>query len=1277
MSDLLNIPLHLFQVLEQEYVNLYGPDAKLGSLTVELTDANEPAKRRCVVANLDWLFDETHIKNANQFGRELLRYASPPEDASRSCAVNVHTADWVKENLSKYLLSKISKNCFALIAANTAGEPATAPVGLVTALTTDLNTILDDSHLYQPDRFSSNWLGTASRSLICEYESPETFKGDDLRHFNRLLLEDAFPAYLEKVNNIRLAAMFKTQHKIQPKALCLSGGGIRSGTFSLGILQGLARYDLLGGFNYLSTVSGGGYIGSWLTAWIHRHPNGLAGVTAELANSDPKTKIDPDPTPIRYLRKYSNFITPRVGLLTADTWTFIGIYLRNLFLNWLVFIPLILAVLMLPRLVVTLTMTAQDTQFEWTVTLLGYSAKLYGRYILLAAGFLLGVWALAYMIFNRPGLREELRQRSHYWRSRSTQRGFLIYCLLPLVLSGFCLTTYWAWSPEAAKLFSLPFMSFFGAAFTFLGWLIATATLGRVLNPERRKNVSGSDLARLVAAGFVGGTLLWLVSRLHNVFDSPILGMDRRGLSWTVWSGWTNWTTELYACFAVPAFLLVFLAGATFFVGVSSVSPTVDDEDREWWARLGAWVLIAIIAWCAATTLVIYGPIVLLSAPRLLVPLGGVSGLLAVLLGHSSRTPATEQNAKQKTTAKPRLLSSLLSRALPLLALIFLAAFLAFLSIVTSTVFEAIAVFARNHPTTGVNDWLTNLPRPGFTLYINYISDGLSAVSGLQQIELTHMNVVHHTSSLFVLAVGLVLFVFGLGLSRAINLNLFSLHAGYRNRLIRAFLGASRPDHERKPNPFTGFDPADNINMHELRPNLFDEDDLIDPVGIAAALRNRDNELSRYLAGRDLLKNINSLPSVTTPSPRLIATLRTDLNRVLQDKDLAKQNFVQTLLKSGKGSGSVAQLPAVAEIVSNGAAHNGSSILTNRSVLESAYPNMFRQRSLTPATFKLMPVINTTLNLVGGENLAWQQRKAEPFTITPLHSGCFRVGYRSSREYGGSETGGISLGTAATISGAAASSNMGYYTTSPLLSLVLTLFNVRLGWWLGNPGPAGETTYYLRAPKYSVAPVIDEALGMTDDQNKYVYLTDGGHFENLAIYEMVLRRCHLIVACDGAQDPEYHFTDLGNAIRKIRIDLGIPIEFFSMPIFASWPDNTKRGLYWAIAKIRYSCIDGDNVKDGLLLYIKPAVYGDEPRDVLEYKKSFPAFPHQSTADQFFDESQFESYRVLGSHVMDQLCNSTTGGNVFNMIRAAVDNTVALKKNDELRKWADAWLTRDK
>ncbi|HEX8687811.1 MAG TPA: hypothetical protein VF654_14985, partial [Pyrinomonadaceae bacterium] len=538
-------------------------------------------------------------------------------------------------------------------------------------------------------------------------------------------------------------------------------------------------------------------------------------------------------------------------------------------------------------------------------------------------------------------------------------------------------------------------------------------------------------------------------------------------------------------------------------------------------------------------------------------------------------------------------------------------------------------------------------PRPGATPCQPVCVGGLDekgdagpeVADSFRGAQIVHLNVLHHTSVWLTLALGGLLFLTGRFLSRKVNLNVFSLHGGYRNRLIRAFLGASRPPRERRPNPFTGFDPADNIHMHELRWALFDEGDFLAPGELAKRLREGTDPLSNYLRNKGLVDNALR-EAAEADAPRRVETLRSDLNGVLQRERLYVDFARYLETERGRRTRdeirrAFRQPPAddSAEDVQFGDYH----FLLNRLVLEEAYPGMLRPGP--PPPYRLLHVVNTSLNLVGGDKLAWQQRKAEPFSVSPLHAGCFRLGYRRSRDYGGSETGGISIGTAAAISGAAASSNMGYYTTSPVISLLLTLFNVRLGWWLGNPGPAGAHTYRSYRPESAVTPILHEAFGLTNDRYKYVYLTDGGHFENLAVYEMVLRRCRFVVVADGAQDEEYRFGDLGNAVRKIRIDLGVPIDFPCIAIYGrEEADKRGPGMYWAIGRIRYSCVDGTpKADDGLLLYIKPAVYGDEPRDVVEYKSSFPAFPHQSTGDQFFDEPQFESYRALGSHIMERLC----------------------------------------
>ncbi len=106
-------------------------------------------------------------------------------------------------------------------------------------------------------------------------------------------------------------------------------------------------------------------------------------------------------------------------------------------------------------------------------------------------------------------------------------------------------------------------------------------------------------------------------------------------------------------------------------------------------------------------------------------------------------------------------------------------------------------------------------------------------------------------------------------------------------------------------------------------------------------------------------------------------------------------------------------------------------------------------------------------------------------------------------------------------------------------------------------------------------PFIDEAFGLTNDTNTWVYLSDGGHFENLGLYEMVLRRCKVIIVSDAGADPTYIYEDLGNAVRKIRVDLGIAIEF-RRPMPMSPTHAATSGFsahHCAIADIRYSACD--------------------------------------------------------------------------------------------------------
>src|SRR5262249_49530222 len=181
----------------------------------------------------------------------------------------------------------------------------------------------------------------------------------------------------------RLTELWGAVHRLdegaERAALCISGGGIRSATFGLGILQGLARCGLLDKFHYLSTVSGGGYIGSWLSAWIRNdpHPHGMKDWVTKLtpassqrpnsAHRNPDSILDSEPRPIRHLREFSNYLAPRASLTSMDFWTLIATFIRNMFLNWLVLISWLAAAMMIPRLCLA-PIYMHPVWHDWTIS---------------------------------------------------------------------------------------------------------------------------------------------------------------------------------------------------------------------------------------------------------------------------------------------------------------------------------------------------------------------------------------------------------------------------------------------------------------------------------------------------------------------------------------------------------------------------------------------------------------------------------------------------------------------------------------------------------------------------------------------------------------------------------------------------------------------------------------------------------------------------------------------------------------------------------------------
>ena len=890
-------------------------------------------------------------------------------------------------------------------------------------------------------------------------------------------------------------ALYRALNEQKLAALCISGGGIRSAAFALGVIQALAIHprskagastkdaasSLLSNFHYLSTVSGGGYIGSWLSSWIARTGN-FQQIWENLTRRPEGP--DAEPRMISWLRDHSNYLTPKLGLTSGDTWAAFALFMRNLLLNWLVIIPVLCFALLV---------------LKWVAFAVEYISKILPAdgeklfFVFLALALACLAYSLQFTTRNRP-TRGDLR---------TGHSAYLFHDLLPAIFSGVFVSLVLALaytqtviralpcctsSTELSSTTCLEWLALIGAGagavVYIIGWVVAWP-------PFRTKADYWGDLAAWSFSGGLYGAVMGVgVWSFGGQYVSPF---------------WIYKSPEIIlVAFAVPWALISQLFSEMIFVGLTSREKD-SDSDREWLGRAAGWYLVSAVVWLGLMSLVFVGStvagVLILQAKTWLAPLG-VSGVVTALLGKSSITQAKGRSVG--------ILGLSANAVLAISAVIFSVALIVVASALLDNVIFGAAL-------TDTEFWKAPVFAPGQTAQ--------------WPIEATWLA----TWTAIIVAIGL-------GAGWFINVNRFSLHALYRNRIIRAFLGGSNPN--RRANPFTDFDGNDNLRMHELWP------------------------------------------------------------------------------RNGKATG---------------------------------------RPKVRSAEWRPFHVVNMALNITATDKLAWQQRKAESFIATPLHSGSAAVnrdkggvargGFRDSLTYGDQR--GISVGTAVAISGAAASPNMGYHS-SPPVALLMTLFNTRLGWWLGNPGPEGNETHRLEGPNLAFRPLLMEMLGFTRDDNKYIYLSDGGHFENLALYEMVRRRCRFIVLSDGGCDPEFAFEDLGNAVRKVSLDLGVTIDFKGIGKLRARAKDKKGKLreqpgpspsLYAVGIINYpNADDGENENPsghGLILYIKPTYHPDVIRDVgvRNYATANADFPHQATSDQWFDEPQFESYRALGFEMMDSVLGS--------------------------------------
>ncbi|WP_370906550.1 hypothetical protein M728_005777 (plasmid) [Ensifer sp. WSM1721] len=233
----------------------------------------------------------------------------------------------------------------------------------------------------------------------------------------------------------------------------------------------------------------------------------------------------------------------------------------------------------------------------------------------------------------------------------------------------------------------------------------------------------------------------------------------------------------------------------------------------------------------------------------------------------------------------------------------------------------------------------------------------------------------------------------------------------------------------------------------------------------------------------------------------------------------------------------------------------------------------------------------------------------------------------------------LDLAAAAAISGAAVSSSMGRIGIG-LLGPTLALLNLRLGFWLPNPSrPKAQDRHWEDLFRLYL---FAEAFGRLRSDSSRIYVTDGGHIDNIGLYQLLKRRCKFIVVVDAEADPGMNFSAFADVQRFARIDDGTLISLDWRPVrdaalerLADRSKSRSRPLegcpHFAIGHITY-----ENGDQGILLYVKAAVTGKEPDYVLDYERRYPDFPHEATSDQFFSEEQMEAYRALGFHAVNDV-----------------------------------------
>lgn len=1000
--------------------------------------------------------------------------------------------------------------------------------------------------------------------------------------------------YLHLEDAISESGSIREAHHTRPLGVCFSGGGIRSATFNLGLLQGLCQQGLLPYVDYLSTVSGGGYIGSWLHGVIRNKFHGDP-VSAGRHLTPGGTPGDADSDPVTFLRKYSNYLAPRSGLFSPDRWTIAAVWLRNMLLNLLIILPFIGAVVLLTRWLgmVAILYVPDKATAAWD------------GFWMLPVACSVGIisWCLCWIAF------QHFHQRLMEFPPDQTKSH--PHEIPPIA-------NKWSWAAVATTMMAAYVLGiaphaldadqdhFIRVLFTMSVLFLVLQTLGGFPFCFWQRHSSGGKwqcgaqivlwsiaiplICAAATAALMSLAWHWLYSLDPNATPSTSMYLAWRWLHFLEPDG-PSFTAVSWLPLIIGPALMVLIWKFGVILQMGLMGGDFPDSAREWLSKFGSLLLIASLLCSAVVALSVYGPLGLLQlalhhdkvfgSTLLFWVLSGVGSYFAGLSSKTSEVIGSLLSLLAKRGGKdtslgpgesaPRL-EAVAAVAPPVfMVLTFLMVALgAHLLVGVCMTWPATGSETRSpeqippetmkwvaldsnlsvglipklpkgedvDPPSTFHKWLVRENNQYWCYYptASQVCDRSAQPAAWApgaSWSLLGRSASPADATLFLSLGG---FAITLLLSFRVNINEFSMHNFYKNRLVRCYLGASKAK-TRQANRLTGFDPNDDFPLSSLDPS------------------------HQY--------------------------------------------------------------------------------------------------------FGPCPILNCALNVNVGTELATAERKSESFVFTPRacgfepklsqldkrlcrtkdQGGLSRHGYRETRNFL-EHPWGPDLGKTMAISGAAGNPNCGYHTSTPL-AFLMTFFDIRMGWWVGNPRRAKESG--REGPRVALLTLLSELFALTTSRSAYVNLSDGGHFENLGLYELVRRRCRYIIVGDGEADPNYSFEALGSAIRKCRADFGVEISLDTDPLKLKAGQKVS-ACHCVVGTIRYPetqhgrrpdpmCEEVGETQEpsdqieGWLVYFKANMTGDEPEDIQQYQTEHPLFPQESSEEQFFGESQFESYRRLGEHVL--------------------------------------------